>query len=46
MSGNVKCFSRDHAGLGLLAIIILTLCVVVIPLSLAYNMEWIKVCSI
>ena len=46
MSGNVKCFTGGHAALGLLAIIILTLCVAVIPLSLAYNMGWIKVGSL
>ena len=43
MNGNIKCFGSEHAGLGLSAIVILTLSVAAIPLSLAYNMDWLKV---
>jgi hypothetical protein len=42
VSGNIKCFGSEHAALGLLAIVILSLSVAVIPLSLVYNMGWLK----
>ena len=43
MNGNIQCFSGDHTYLGLLAIVILGLCVSVIPLSLVYIMGWLQV---
>ena len=36
IDGTVKCFNGGHAPLGILAILVLGLCVAIIPLSLVY----------
>lgn len=43
MNGNIKCFSGGHIALGLLAILVLGLCVTLIPLSFTYIMGWLRV---
>lgn len=43
VNGNIKCFSGGHIALGLLAILVLGLCVTLIPLSFTYIMGWLRV---
>ena len=46
INGNIKCFTGGHAPLGLLAIVLLALCLSIIPLPLMYSLGWLQVSSL